>query len=192
MKYSIRMMAALAAGMWLQAAAAQETGQKARGEESVDSKKPAAAAIEKPTRAELEQRFRMALTDAVFSGTWQMTGAPDADGKTSLSAPAADKYTISKVTRISGDRWLIFARIEYGDTDLTLPVPVRVVWAEDTPIITVNDMKIPGGNTYSARVMVYRNFYSGTWFGDCDGGILSGQILRGVDEKKTQSEATGK
>jgi hypothetical protein len=64
------------------------------------------------------------------------------------------------------------------------------VWAEDTAIITLDKMALPGLGTYSARVMVYRGFYAGTWFGTNYGGVLSGQIVK--EEKKATSKPAQK
>ena len=82
---------------------------------------------------------------------------------------------------MEGDKWIIQARIQYADKDITIPIMVRVVWAGDTPVITLDEMTLPFLGTYSARVMIYRDFYSGTWFGGCYGGVMSGQISRPAD-----------
>ena len=138
------------------------------------------------TRAEVKQHqrereFEAKLTGAVFEGSWQMTGKEGLDGKAPLSEARSETYIIAKAAKTLDDHWLIHARIQYGDTDVTVPIPVRVVWAGDTPVITLDKLSIPGIGRYSARVMVYGNFYAGAWFGDGYGGVLSGRILR--DEK---------
>ena len=60
-----------------------------------------------------------------------------------------------------------------------LPLPLPVEWAGDTPVITVNDVAIPGFGTFSARVMFYDDHYAGYWShtGEEDhGGHLFGLI----------------
>lgn len=141
---------------------------------------------DKPTRAELEKRFQDMLTGAVLKGTWQMTRGKGLEGKAPLSEPKPDKYTIDSARKIGGDRWVIIARIEYADKNVKVPIPVRVVWAEDTAIITLDEFAVPMIGTYSARVMIYRNFYAGTWFGSDYGGVLSGQIVRQSDEEAAE------
>lgn len=139
------------------------------------------------TQAELERVFKESLTDVVLSGTWQMkTEEGHPAGKTPLSEPRPDKYTITEVQKLHGDFWMITTRIEYGDKDVTIPIAVRVVWAGDTPIITIDDLTMPMLGKYSARVMIYKGYYGGAWFGAGYGGILSGQIVKskGVDEEK--------
>ena len=102
-----------------------------------------------------------------------------------------DKYTIKDVQKLHNDTWVITARIQYGNNDVAIPIAVRVVWAGDTPIITIDDLTIPMLGKYSARVMVYGGFYSGTWFGDRYGGILSGQIVKTEGDGNGEKEGQG-
>ena len=120
-----------------------------------------------------------------------MTGPEGLAGKAPLSEAREDKYTITKVSKSSDDYWVVSARVQYADKDVTIPISVRVVWAGDTPIITLDKLAMPGLGTYSARVMIYRGFYCGTWFGANYGGVMSGQILKDetVLEKKKSTSA---
>lgn len=135
-----------------------------------------------------EREFKKALTGAMLKGTWQMTGEEGLAGKAPLSEPRPEVYTIDKVSKASDDYWVITARIQYADKNVYIPVTVRVVWAEDVAMITLDEMALPGLGTYSARVMIHRGFYSGTWFGKNYGGVLSGQILHDDPAKPTASQ----
>ena len=129
--------------------------------------------------AALEKEFQEIMTGATLTGYWQMTGEGGLTGKAPLTEPKGEKYSISGVTKMGGDYWLVAARIQIAeDKDVTVPVPVRVVWSGDTPVITLDDVPIHGLGTYSARVMVYRGFYSGTWLcnGKNYGGVMMGRI----------------
>jgi hypothetical protein len=132
----------------------------------------------RPARADLERQLERDLSGVTLRGYFQMTGAEGLKGQAELSEPRREKYTILAANRADGDWWLLRARIEYGEHDVELPVRLRVVWAEETPIITMDQVFFPGLGTYSARVMIFRGFYAGTWFGDGYGGVLSGQIVR--------------
>ena len=129
-------------------------------------------------RAKAEADLQQLLTGAVFTGTWQMTSFTPGKAQYPLTTPKPEKYTISKVERGADDYWIITSRIQYADKDVEVPVLVRVVWSGDTPVITVDDLAVPLIGTYSARVMIYRGFYAGTWFGKGYGGVLSGQITK--------------
>lgn len=152
---------------------------------------PAKNAAASKKQANLERKFKEMLKDVVLRGTWQMTRGAGLEGKAPMTPPRPDRYTIKSVSKGVDDNWVITARVQYADRDATLPIPVRVVWAGDTPIITLDKLSMPGLGTYSARVMIYDGFYAGTWFGSNYGGILSGQIIKAADEemiKKMEAE----
>lgn len=137
----------------------------------------------------LEARFKAALTDVVFRGSWQMTNAEGLRGKAPLTPPQTERYTIKGVSKGLDDNWVITARVQFADRDVELPFNVRVVWAEDVPIITLDKTELPLLGTYSARVMIHDGFYAGTWFGTNYGGVLQGQIIKAADEKNIEEMA---
>ncbi len=148
-------------------------GSIARGQDSkpAAAEKPAAPAKPKLSQEQLEAKFKATMTKATFSGRW----CGIKDGK--LTPEKEDKYTIVSVAKLGGEAWIIHARIQYGEKDFTVPLPVQVKWAGDTPVITVDGMAMPGGQTaYSARVLIYDKTYAGTWSGGDRAGLLNGVI----------------
>lgn len=143
-----------------------------------------------PSRAELEKQFEEKLTGATLIGVWQMTGEGGLSGQAVLTAPKPDQYNISKVAKISDDYWVITARIQYAEKDVNIPVPVRVIWAEDTAIITLNDLAMPLLGTYSARVMIHHGFYSGVWYcgGKNYGGVMQGRITKKKNDAQSETK----
>lgn len=117
----------------------------------------------------LEAEFEKTMTGAVLAGKFSLTG------REGLSD---ERYTISSVSKVGGDVWLINSRIQYGSRDVTVPVPVKVLWAGDTPVISLTDVAIPGVGTFTARVLIYRGQYAGTWSGGDHGGEMFGRIER--------------
>jgi hypothetical protein len=96
-----------------------------------------------------------------------------------------EEYAITGAVKLgNGDYWALTSRIRYGDVDLTVPVPVQVKWAGDTPVITVDSVKIPGLGTFSARVLLDGARYAGTWSHDEKGGHLFGVIERAAADSK--------
>ena len=130
----------------------------------------AAAAKPKLSPEELEAKFKDTLTKATLSGRW----CGIKDGK--LTPEKDDKYTILSVSKLGGEAWIIQARIQYGTKDIVAPIPVQVKWAGDTPVITLDNIGIPGSASYSARVLVYDKTYAGTWSGGDHAGLLNGII----------------
>ena len=94
-----------------------------------------------------------------------------------------EKYTIQSATKSGKDAWLIYARIPLAGKDLTIPVPVKLKWAGDTPVITLDRTSVPGFGTYSARVLIYDHTYAGTWFANDQGGMLHGIIEKSPPAK---------
>ncbi|MCG8408701.1 MAG: hypothetical protein MI923_26145 [Phycisphaerales bacterium] len=134
----------------------------------------------------LEKKFKDMLTGVVLRGTFQMTNSEGLKGKAPMTKPKAERYAIHRISKGLDDNWVITAQVQYMDKDVRVPVPVRVVWAGDTPVITLDKMKIPLLGTYSARVVIHEGFYGGTWSGAGYGGVLSGQIIKADDEKKIE------
>ena len=153
-----------------QAARAQDSKPAAPDKAQPADAKPSTPAKPKLTQEELEAKFKATMTKATLSGRW----CGIKDGK--LTPEKEDKYTIVGVTKLGGEMWIINARIQYGEKDFVAPIPVLVKWAGDTPVITLDNVGIPGGNTYSARVLIYNKTYAGTWSGGDHAGLLNGII----------------
>jgi hypothetical protein len=125
-------------------------------------------------RAALEKAFARMLSRATLEGSFTSTGA--GRDPTKLSR---EKYTLGQVQKLAGNLWLIPARIQYGEHDVTLPVTVPIRWAGDTPVLVVDNVPLPGFGTVSARVMFFADHYAGYWKHGERGGHLFGIIRRG-------------
>jgi hypothetical protein len=155
-----------------------------------DTKKDPAPAPE-PSRPAvsgeaLEAKFKATLTEAVMTGRWCMLK----DGK--LGPDKDEKYTITGVEKTGDSEWTISARIQYGSLDFVAPVPVKVKWAGDTPVIIVDNVGFPGTAKYSARVMIFGDTYAGTWSGGEHGGLMHGVITRGKTGDKSEAKPDAK
>jgi hypothetical protein len=138
-----------------------------------DAPKAEAPKAEAPKdRAALEKEFEETMTGSVLVGYFTTKSPKEA------KPPAEERYTITKVSKLQGDVWLFLARVQYGERDVTVPMPLEVKWAGDTPVITLTDFTIPKLGTYTARVMIYRGQYAGTWSHGDVGGHLWGRIER--------------
>jgi hypothetical protein len=121
-------------------------------------------------QAELEAAFAKSLSGATLEGSYTLSGRGDG------SKLRREKYTLGEVKKLSGDMWLFPARIEYGGKDVTLPIPLPVRWAGDTPVIVVDNVTLPGFGTVSARVLFFDKHYSGYWKHGDHSGNLFGEI----------------
>ena len=120
-----------------------------------------------------EREFQESMTGVVLEGHFTL------NGKQGLSA---ERYEIEKVSRMPGDFWVFHVRIQYGGTDVTVPVPVKIVWAGDTPVVSLTDATIPGVGTFTARVLFYHGQYVGTWSSATHGGQQFGRIVQQAAE----------
>ena len=89
-----------------------------------------------------------------------------------------ERYHIDGVTHVAGDNWLFRTRLSYSGREIPVPIPLVIRWAGDTPVITLTDLSIPGVGTFTARVVLYRDQYAGTWSGHGAGGQLFGKIVK--------------
>jgi hypothetical protein len=121
------------------------------------------------TLTALEKDFQDAMQGVLLEG--QSTR----DGRPGLSD---DKYEIEKVVKTGEGQWTFYLRIEMRGQTMTVPLPIPVAWAGDTPMITLTDQALPGMGTYTARVLVYRGQYAGTWSGRNGGGKVFGRIVK--------------
>ncbi|HVU87165.1 MAG TPA: hypothetical protein VHD36_07580 [Pirellulales bacterium] len=127
-------------------------------------------------QAEREKKFAEALSGAVLVGTFSI------DGVKTDKLPLAERYELKSVTKTKDGLWTFTARVKYLSQDLTLPITVPVVWAGDTPMVSLSDSTLPGlGSQLSAKVIFDGQRYAGTWQHGKFGGHMWGRIERGDD-----------
>lgn len=125
---------------------------------------------------ERNAKFKAAIDGVTLQGN--MRGL----GKDTMSK--GEKFVIEKVTRVMGDTWLFQMRFQYGDHDVPVPIPMRVNWAGDTPVLTLTDVPVPGFGTYTARVLIYGEQFAGMWSSQKGhGGQVFGKVVRGSGVK---------
>ena len=129
------------------------------------------AIVNQVPMTDAERAFAETLTGAALTGRFTVDGQTD--------APKEERYEIAAATKAGPEDWVIVARIKYGPNDVRVPVPVKVHWAGDTPVLSLTDLTIPGMGTFTSRVMFYGDRYAGTWQHGEKGGHLFGSIGRG-------------
>ena len=118
-----------------------------------------------------EERFKALFTKATLSGRWAPLKNDELGDERS-----GDKYKIVSVDKGTVGNWTVNATMKYGDREFTIPVRVQMRFSGDTALLIVDNFSVPGGGTYSARLMIYERTYSGTWKGQRGGGMLYGTI----------------
>ena len=117
-----------------------------------------------------EREFQESMSGVVLDG--QST----TNGREGVSD---DEYNIEKVEKQANGAWLFYVKVNMQGQEMTVPLPLDVVWAGDTPVITLTDQGLPGMGTYTARVLIYRGEYAGTWSSDDGrGGKVFGRVVK--------------
>ena len=126
------------------------------------------------------EKFSNSMTKVRFTGFFTVDD--------SSRPPPEETYEIHSVQKFGDqDLWIFTARIKYGKKDVTLPMPLPVKWAGETPVITMQNLNIPGLGTFSAHVVIDGNKYAGTWAHGNVGGHLYGKISK-IKEKGKDAE----
>jgi hypothetical protein len=114
-----------------------------------------------------------------------LVGHFTADGK-AMTDLTEERYEIKKVEPIEGEPnlWTIEARIQYKKNDVTLPLVLRVEWADKTPVIVMDRVLVPGLGSFSARVVFDDGKYAGTWAHDGDGRSVGGHLFGRIEKSK--------
>lgn len=118
----------------------------------------------------VERAFAAGMQGATLVGRFTHASRPD-------QAAIEDRYDIHSVEKVGDDLWRFNATI--GEVGLTVPVVVRMVFVDDTPVIVMTDAGVPGlGEGFSARVLFHGELYAGTWGHGARGGLMYGRIER--------------
>lgn len=130
---------------------------------------------------EAEQAFADLMSGAAMVGRFSVDGRD--------TPPKEERYEISRAQKLGGDKWLITARIKYGQNDIEVPVAVQMNWAGDTPVLSVTDIAIPGlGEGFTTRLLFYRDRYAGSWYHGEAGGHMWGKIEKAEDKSESPAK----
>lgn len=152
----------------------------ADAQEKKDSPKEAEVVKQVREKKALEAKLAKYLSGTKWTGSFSM-------GKEKMSS---EYYEILKAEKSEyGDLWNLMVRIKYGGKDRTLALPpIEIKFAGKTPVITVDQVFVPGFGRFDARVVIRRGKYAGTWQHEKVGGHLIGTIERMTEEEMADSQ----
>jgi hypothetical protein len=99
-----------------------------------------------PSLEELEDKFMAMLTKATLTGRW----APIKNG--TLGEEKEDKYEIVSVGKVNGDSWVVNSKMKYGGREFVAPFPVKVRWAGDAAVLSVDICKCQVAKIHTRHV----------------------------------------
>ncbi len=135
-----------------------------------------AAQDQKDELNEHELNFQKMLKGKVLMGNFSVIK----DGKE--SEPKKDHYKIVDLKKSDHGSWVF--TFEYGDRP-AIPFALPVKWADDTPMISMTQMALPGIGTFSCRVLFHEGQYAGTWrHGDVIGNMWG--VVQDADGEKNK------
>lgn len=123
--------------------------------------------VERGSLSDMERQFSDRMKNVALVGFFTVDGRGEGPAR-------PDRYEIASVDKIGPDTWRFMARMLHGA--VTLPIVTTMVWAGDTPMITMTDVTIPTLGTFTARVFFHGDRYAGTWQHGHVGGQLWGRI----------------
>jgi hypothetical protein len=118
---------------------------------------------------DLERDFTGRMQNVVLVGHFTIEGRDTGDG-------SPERYEITRAVKVGDERWRFDVHMVYGSVDVTLPVVVPIIWAGDTPLVSITDFTIPALGTFTARVFFYDDRYGGSWQHGEFGGLMYGEI----------------
>jgi len=136
-----------------------------------------------------ENAFAAKLEGAKLIGKFTLSSA---QGE---SAAQADNYSVSELERAGDNTWIFHYTMSYGKgpdgPKVTVPIPVKVEWAGDTPVLTMTKQTVEGLGTFSVRVMIYQDLYAGTWDNGTLGGHMWGRVVQQKDLEANNQASSG-
>ena len=141
----------------------------------VMAKSGAGQAVPLASLTEMERDFAERMQQVVLVGHFTVDGR-----ETGGASP--ERYEIAGVSKVGDDQWRFDVRMVYASVDVTLPVVVPLVWAGDTPMVSITDFGIPGlDGTFTARVFFYEDRYGGSWEHNMERGVFGGLMYGHIE-----------
>ncbi len=141
----------------------------------VVAKSGAGQAIPVASLTDLERGFAERMQQVTLVGNFTIDGRETDGGR-------PERYEIAGVAKVDDDQWRFDVRMVYGSVDVTLPVVVPLVWAGDTPMVSITDFGIPGlDGTFTARVFFYEDRYGGSWEHAMERGVFGGLMYGHIE-----------
>lgn len=147
-------------------------------QDDVTSKAKKKAEQAEKVQAEREAAFAKLMTGATLVGRFTV------DGQDGLPKP--ERYELREFKKLRGNTWKIGARMKFGKIDKVVPMQLKIKWAGDTPVITMDKLSLIG-EEFTFRVLFHGTRYVGTWEHI---GVGGGHMFGTIEAKKANEPDT--
>lgn len=117
---------------------------------------------------EHEREFAAMLEDSYWSGHWYR------QTENGLEYGGEDGYHILQARRIAKGHWVIVAEFKLQGRPVRFSIPARVEFVQDTPVVYMDGLRLPGEPPFTVRVVFRKDMYSGLFFSEPLSGIVLG------------------
>jgi hypothetical protein len=122
-----------------------------------------------PEMTAVEKTFQQNMTNVTMLGFFTVGDSTELHD---------DKYIIESVSKVKEGVWKFNARVMYNKKDMKVALNVPVIFAGDTPVISLTRQAVTGFGTFDTRLVIYKGGYAGTWGGGDHGGKMFGNIVK--------------
>jgi len=98
--------------------------------------RPAATKADEAAR---EKALIALLADSTWESRWH------AFSPEGFTKGGENRYRIVRAQKVKGDDWVIFGGFELEGKPVELPLPAKIFWADDTPVMSMTGLALPGG-----------------------------------------------
>jgi hypothetical protein len=120
-----------------------------------------------PELTSTERQFQESLTGVALDGYSLIDDSRDLH---------EDHYVIDRVSKVAESTWKFDVKIKVDDRDAKVTIPIPVMFAGDTPVISLTNFVVPGFGKFTARIVLFNGGYAGTWTNGKTSGKLFGKI----------------
>jgi hypothetical protein len=127
-------------------------------------------AVEEPALHAQEQRFAAMLRDSFWSGYWYR------QTDQGLQLGGSDEYHIIEARKVADDHWMLVVEFQLQGKPMRASLPARMYWAQDTAVVTMDDLRLPQEPPFTVRVVFRGGMYTGLFFSEkLTGAVLGAQ-----------------
>lgn len=145
---------------------------------------PFLSAAEQPddSAAALQAQRDAAFAEMVADSTWESSW--HAKGEDGLDEGGQNRYRIIRAQKVNGDDWIILGEFELQGKQVRLPLPAKVFWADDTPVLSMTGLPLPGEPLFTVRILFKGDMFSGVFQSNQLSGALVGMKVKGAQSEE--------